>query len=243
MVDWGSGSWYLSRPFGRFTTQSVSFNGSGPTSAALRFVSPRRLVSVQVFNSGRDASTVSISCSGQPGVSRGVARNEMVTIQTGWTGACSSVTLGSTNGWQTNFDNFAIDRVVQIVDFDNLSTVNQPLNGQYPSNVIDWGTDAWFLSGPYGAFTTRSISFNGPRGTSASLRFVSPRTLVRVDAYNGGPTASTLTLSCSGQKTVSVSLAAGRETQLVTGWTAPCDIVTVGSSNGWRTNFDNLAIQ
>lgn len=33
----------------------------------------------------------------------------MATIETGWTGACSPVTLGSGNGWDTNFDDLVFD--------------------------------------------------------------------------------------------------------------------------------------
>ncbi len=131
VVDWGTGQWFLSRPFGRFTTNSVSFNGSGPTSGSLRFLAPQRLVSIDAFNGGRVASTVTVTCAGQPDVSQVLAANQLLKVQTGWTRACSSVTIGSTNGWQTNFDNFAIDRGLQIIDFDNLSQVKQPLNGQF----------------------------------------------------------------------------------------------------------------
>jgi hypothetical protein len=31
-----------------------------------------------------------------------------MTITTGWTGACTTVTVATTNGWDTNFDNFVI---------------------------------------------------------------------------------------------------------------------------------------
>jgi hypothetical protein len=37
-----------------------------------------------------------------------VAPNTLVTISTGWTGTCTSVTIASTNGWDTNFDNLVI---------------------------------------------------------------------------------------------------------------------------------------
>jgi len=79
--------------------------------------------------------------------------------------------------------------------------------------------------------------------TSASFRFVTPRKLVRLDAYNGGSTASTVTLACAGQPTRTVSIGAGKLTTIVTNWTTTCTSVTVGSSNGWDTNLDNLVLQ
>lgn len=79
--------------------------------------------------------------------------------------------------------------------------------------------------------------------TSGSFTFLVPRRLLRLDAYNGGTTSSTITLACAGQPTLSLSLAVG---QLVTGvatnWTATCATVTITSSDGWNTNFDNLVI-
>ena len=63
---------------------------------------------------------------------------------------------------------------------------------------------------------------------------------MKLDAYNGGTGASTVTLSCAGQTPVSVSVGSRQQTTITTGWTAPCTTVTVGSSNGWSTNFDNV---
>ncbi|HEY3058138.1 MAG TPA: hypothetical protein VGL99_04095 [Chloroflexota bacterium] len=244
VVDWGSGKWYLSRPYGQFRTNSIGFNGAGPTSAAFSFVAPRRLVRLDAFNGGRDATTITVSCQGQPTVRQTLAANRLTTIETGWQNACSPVTVGSSNGWQTNFDNLVVDRARRTIDFDSLdNNRGRPLNGQYPDGVIDWGRNGWFLSGPFGAVRTNSIGFNGPAFTSQGFGFVSPRIVVSVDAYNGGTGQSVVTLSCSGQKTASFNLAPGAMSTLVTDWTAPCSTVTVTSSNGWQTNFDTLVIQ
>jgi hypothetical protein len=127
---------------------------------------------------------------------------------------------------------------VQPVTFDDLTMVNQPLGGQYPSGVIDWGSNQWYLSAPWRAFTTNSVGFNGAGPTSAAFTFLSPRRLISVDAYNGGTTATTVTLSCAGQPTATTTLAAGQGATISTGWTSPCTTVTMGSTNGWDTNFD-----
>jgi hypothetical protein len=37
-------------------------------------------------------------------VSVTLAPNGLQTITTNWTGTCTTVTIGSTNGWDTNFD-------------------------------------------------------------------------------------------------------------------------------------------
>src|SRR5438128_2146757 len=107
----------------------------------------------------------------------------------------------------------------QTITFDDLTNPNRPLNGQYPTAVIDWGTNAWYLSSPYGAFTTFSIGFNGPGPTSAPYTFVTPRRLVQLDAYNGGPGSSTVSMSCTGQTTKQATLGVRELATIATSWT------------------------
>lgn len=131
-----------------------------------------------------------------------------------------------------------------VLKFDDLSNIGQPLNGQYPQGVADWGNNAWYLSGPYGKDGTNSVSFNGAGPTSAELKLLSPRVLMQLDANNGGgTTSSNVTLACSGQPSVSVHLEAGEAKTVVTQWSAPCSTVTISSSNGWFTNFDNIVLE
>src|SRR4051812_8037127 len=72
------------------------------------------------------------------------------------------------------------------VTFDDLTSPNRTLNGQYPTGIIDWGNNAWYLSGPWGQFTTNSLSFNSAGILSAGFAFTSPQRLTQIDAYNGG---------------------------------------------------------
>jgi len=127
------------------------------------------------------------------------------------------------------------------ITFDDLPNPNHPYSGQYPSGVIDWGTDAWYLSGPFGAFTNQSVGFNGPGKSSASFVLVAPRKLVSIDAYNGGA-PTTITLSCDGNPDVTTQLASNQLATIQTNWTAACSKVTVTSTNGWDTNFKNLVL-
>ena len=43
-----------------------------------------------------------------------------------------------------------------------------------------------------------------------------------------------------GQTTKTVALTSGQKTTVATGWTAACSNVTIATTNGWDTNFDNL---
>lgn len=126
---------------------------------------------------------------------------------------------------------------------DDRAGQNQALNGQYTAGVIDWGSGRWYHSAPWGKLTTKNLSFNGSGISSASFTFVAPRRLVSLVAYNGGNGSATVTLSCAGQPTKHVTLAANQLATIATGWTGTCGTVTVASSNGWDTNFDTLVVE
>jgi hypothetical protein len=128
------------------------------------------------------------------------------------------------------------------VNFNDLEEPGRPLTGQYPAGTIDWGSGAWYLSGPYDEMQTNSVSFNGEGPTSASFSFVSPHQLVQLDADNGANTSGTVTLACDGQPSKSVDIDAHQLVTIQTGWSGPCTTVTVTSSNGWDTNFTSLVI-
>jgi hypothetical protein len=129
------------------------------------------------------------------------------------------------------------------VTFDDRSGQNQVLNGQYPNGVIDWGTNRWYHSGPWQKLTTNSVSFNGDGPTSATFNFVTARKLVRLQAYNGASSPTTVFLSCPGQPVRTVSVAADTVVTINTNWTGTCTTVTLAAENGWHTNFDNFVVQ
>ena len=272
VIDWGTNTWWLSGPYAQDSTNSVSFNGAGPTSASFNFLVSRALLQFDAVNGGTASSMVSVSCPGQPTQQANVAAGQILAIQTQWTAACSPVTLGSTNGWDTNFDNLVIQAASTAtptntptsvststptaqttstptppgsgtVTFDDLTNPNRVLNGQYPSGLIDWGTNSWWLSGAYAGDTTNSVSFNGSGPTLESFSLLGSHQLLQLDAVNGDSAPATVTLSCAGQPSKSVTLAAGQISTIKSGWTGTCAKVTVASSNGWMTNFDNLVIQ
>jgi len=105
--------------------------------------------------------------------------------------------------------------------------------------VINWGTNQWFHSGPWGALTSKSASFNGGGVTSKTFTFITARKLVSLKAYNGGGGSTTVTISCNGQ-TKTQTVTAGQIATITTGFTATCTTVTLSSTNGWDTNFDDI---
>jgi len=130
----------------------------------------------------------------------------------------------------------------ETITFDDASGQDRVLNGQYPAGIVDWGTGGWFLSAPWRQFTTKSIGFNGPGLTSGTFTFVTPRTLLQLDAYNGGTVDSTVSVACAGQTTRTLTVPVNRLLTIQTGWTSACSAVQISSSNGWNTNLDNLVL-
>lgn len=133
-----------------------------------------------------------------------------------------------------------ITSTVNFNDLTNLGT-GKNLTGQYPTGVINWGS-GWWVGGAYQQFNTNNISFSTSSITSASFTFIGSRTLVSIRADNLATTTSTVTLTCSGNPTVVRSVTVPTVLTINTGWTNPCTTVTVTSSNGWDTNYDDLVI-
>src|SRR4051812_43576686 len=57
VIDWGTGQWFHSAPWRKFTTKSVSFRTSSQRSATFTFVNPTQLLELKAFNGG-SATTV-----------------------------------------------------------------------------------------------------------------------------------------------------------------------------------------
>jgi hypothetical protein len=89
---------------------------------------------------------------------------------------------------------------------------------------------------------TNGVRFNGPGSTSDSITFVTPTRLVRLTAFNGGSVSSTVSAACDAGSKVQMTVAPHQQAMLITNWSGTCTTVSVGSSNGWDTTFDNLVL-
>ncbi len=129
----------------------------------------------------------------------------------------------------------------QTIDFNDYPGQNVALTNQYPTDIINWGTgNTWLISAPFGNLTTKNLSFSGNGITSGNFTFVNPKRLLSIDAYNGDTSSTTVTLSCSGNPTKTFTVSSGQLSNLITNWTSTCSQITLSSTNGWDTNFDNL---
>jgi hypothetical protein len=108
LIDWGSNQWRVWPRTGRLDTDSLKFDSSGMTSASFGFVSPKRLTSLRAYNQGTVTGTLTLSCSGQPTRRYVLAADQLVTLDLGWTGACSTVEITSSVGWLMKFDDLMV---------------------------------------------------------------------------------------------------------------------------------------
>ncbi len=133
------------------------------------------------------------------------------------------------------------------VTFNDLSQINQSLNGQYPTGVINWGTNVFNVSPPFREFSTKSIYFHN-NVTTASFSFVTPRKLLRLDADNQDGGTSKIKVTCMNGSTNPVKTVNIPGSTVVTIdtsslFTTTCNSVTLYASNRQGTNFDNLVLQ
>jgi hypothetical protein len=61
-------------------------------------------VSLRADNGAGAASTLTLACPGNANVVAPLNARTATTVVTGWSTACSTVTVTSSNGWDTNLD-------------------------------------------------------------------------------------------------------------------------------------------
>jgi len=115
------------------------------------------------------------------------------------------------------------------------------LQGQYPGGVIDWGTRTWQIGTPFGKFSTFTLQLANTKADRADFSFYAPRIFVGIDAYNGGDSDATVTISCPEIREVSFTLKPGELRRLRTAWHDPSSRVSFKITKGEVLRFDNLA--
>ena len=115
------------------------------------------------------------------------------------------------------------------------------LKGQYPSGVIDWGTDEWRINVPQAGFGTFNLALADSKATSAQFQFYWPRIFVGMDAVNDGTSEATITARSPEQREISFTLKPGQLRRLRTEWRDPSSRVIFEFKNGEGVRFDNLA--
>lgn len=115
------------------------------------------------------------------------------------------------------------------------------LKGEYPSGVIDWGTDEWRINVPEGGFGTFNLALADSKATMAEFHFYWPRIFAGVDVYNGGVSDATVTVHSPEIREISFTIRPGQLQRLRTGWRDVSTSVVFELKNGEGLRFDNLA--
>jgi hypothetical protein len=132
--------------------------------------------------------------------------------------------------------------VPSIVDFDNPHVgARVPLRGQYPAGEIDWGEKDWMVYPPHTLMSTFSLGTASPEATSAEWRFLTPRSLIKLDVYNPTDKEVVLTLRAPEMREVVFHLKPGALQRIRTGWKVRASKVSLESSDLGSLRFDNLA--
>jgi len=130
-----------------------------------------------------------------------------------------------------------------IITFNDLPNPDRALDGQYPVGVADWGTNKWHLLPPWWNSPTNIIVFANEGVISATFDFLTPAILQSVRVANEGTDASTVSLACAGNQTVNQVIPPNQTAVVVSNWTVACTTISLGSSNGWFTNFDDITYE
>jgi hypothetical protein len=103
-INFGTGQWRWSGPFGANPSNFAYFNSAAGTSRSFQFsAGPRVLESVRVFSSV--AGTLTLSNNQGQTLNRALTPGGLQTIQTNWTQAATTVTVSFTAGWELGIDN------------------------------------------------------------------------------------------------------------------------------------------
>jgi hypothetical protein len=130
----------------------------------------------------------------------------------------------------------------QYITFDDPHlAAGTALAGEYPSGVIDWGTDAWRINVPEGGFGTFNLAPADAKAKTAEFRFHWPRIFVGVDVYNSGATDATVTIHSPEIREILFTIKPGQLQRLRTGWRDASSKVIFEFKNGDGLRFDNLA--
>jgi hypothetical protein len=116
-----------------------------------------------------------------------------------------------------------------------------PLQGQYPSGVIDWGEGSWQIGTPFGKFGTFTLALSDPTAAEAAFSFYAPHIFAGIDVYNDGDHDATVTVRSPETREQSFTIKPKELRRLRTGWRDPSTLVAFAITNGQGLRFDNLA--
>jgi hypothetical protein len=126
--------------------------------------------------------------------------------------------------------------------FDNPHlAAGTPLDGPYPTGLIDWPSGKWKIGTPDGKFGTFNLIPADPQAQSLEFSFANPRVFIGIDVYNGGSSEARITIHSEKLADVSATLQPGESKRIKTDWKEGSKEVKLEVTNGNALRFDNLA--
>lgn len=107
VVDWGSGTWRINVPEGKFDTFNLALVDAKSNSAQFHFYWPRVFVGIDAYNAGSADAVITVRCPEMREVVFTLKPGELRRLRTGWRDPSSSVTFDVKNGEGLRFDNLA----------------------------------------------------------------------------------------------------------------------------------------
>lgn len=133
-------------------------------------------------------------------------------------------------------------RVLEYVTFDDPHLAAGTLiTGQYPTGVVDWGSDQYRIHPPEGAFATFNLGLADLRSDKAEIRLSPHRIFAGIDVYNRGSSEASVVLHSPQIREISFTVKAGELRRIRTGWQDPSPKVVFEFTNSENLLFDNLA--
>jgi hypothetical protein len=160
--------------------------------------------------------------------------------------AMHTLTIRHLNSRDVDIQGNSGNRPPSLVTFDDPHlAAGTPLSCPYPGGVIDWEPGAWRIGPPVGGFGTFTLDLSEPAAQDGTqhgeLHFHGPFVFVGIDAYNGGTTDATVTLSAAEAREQTFTIKPGELRRLRTGWRDQTSRVSFAITKGEELHFDNLA--
>lgn len=161
-ITWGTNVWDVDGPLATDSTNSISFHTSTVTGEPFSFASPQVLLSAQVESNSPTTAMITLSCAGNPTVSAQVAPGATATLTTYWQTPCTTVTVTSSNSWNTNIDNLVYSSIP--------NTTPPPNQPPPPTNVLGYPVQGALLdTGDAGYMNGSKFTMGATGGTAQSL--------------------------------------------------------------------------
>ncbi len=107
VIDWGTGTWQIAPPIGKFGTFTLALSDPTAHRAEMRFYEPLIFVGIDAYNDGASDATVTVSSPEAREVSFLIKPGELRRLRTGWRDASSGLSFTFEQGSSLHFDNLA----------------------------------------------------------------------------------------------------------------------------------------